>query len=72
MIRGIFEYWPLIEAAYGKDISVNDLPNNQENFNKFHEMTANLESPKINSIPIMEWESYAIPGFRASWGNVLP
>ena len=27
-------------------------------------MTANLESPKINSIPIMEWESYAIPGFR--------
>ena len=61
---GIFEYWPLIEAAYGKDISVNDLPNNQENFNKFHEMTANLESPKINSIPIMEWESYAIPGFR--------
>ncbi len=60
----VFEYWPLIETAYGKDISVNDLPNNQENFNKFHEMTANLESPKINSIPIMEWESYAIPGFR--------
>ncbi len=60
----VFEYWPLIETVYGKDISVNDLPNNQENFNKFHEMTANLESPKINSIPIMEWESNVIPGFR--------
>lgn len=61
---GVFEYWPLIKAAYGENVSVNDLANNQEKFNKFHEMTANLEPPKINSIPIMEWEGNVIPGFR--------
>lgn len=61
---GVCEYIPLIEEAYGKSISVNDLPENEEAFEKFHTMTAKLTPPQINSIPIWDGESNVIPGFR--------
>lgn len=61
---GVCEYGPLIEKAYGKTVSIGDLAGNQEAFEQFHEMTAKLAPPQINSIPIRDGEDNVIPGFR--------
>lgn len=61
---GVCEYAPVIRAAYGEDISVGSLAGNEEAFRTFHEMTAKLPAPQINSIPIWEGEDNVIPGFR--------
>lgn len=53
---GICEYTPLIEEAYGKgidDISVSDLTD-EAAWNKYHELTAKLDPPAINSVP--QWD----------------
>ncbi|MBQ2453793.1 MAG: DUF3160 domain-containing protein, partial [Lachnospiraceae bacterium] len=53
---GICEYTPLIEEAYGKgidDISVSDLTD-ETAWNKYHELTAKLDPPAINSVP--QWD----------------
>lgn len=61
---GVCEYMPLIKKAYGENVSVNDLIGNQGAFEQFHKMTAALDPPMINSVPIMEGESNVIKGFR--------
>lgn len=61
---GVCEYAPLIGEVYGDTISTADLIGAQDAFAKFHEKTAALRAPKINSIPIYEWEDNVIPGFR--------
>lgn len=62
---GVCEYAPLVSEVYGDSVGTADLIGTQDAFAKFHEKTANLEPPKINSIPIYEWdESNVIPGFR--------
>ncbi len=61
---GVCEYGPLIDKAYGENISAGDLAGNQEAFDRFHEMTANLTPPRINSVPIMDGEDNVIRGFR--------
>ena len=61
---GVCEYAPLISEVYGDTVSTAALIGTQDAFAKFHEKTATLEAPKINSIPIYEWESNVIPGFR--------
>lgn len=61
---GVCEYRPLMEEAYDKNISVDDLAGNKEAFEQFHALTAKLAPPQINSVPIWEGESNVIPGFR--------
>lgn len=61
---GVCEYRPLLEEAYGANVSVDDLAGNQEAFEQFHASTAKLAPPQINSVPIWEGESNVIPGFR--------
>lgn len=61
---GVCEYAPLISEVYGDTISTADLIGTQDTFAKFHEKTAALKAPKINSIPISEGEDNVIPGFR--------
>ncbi len=48
---GYYEYLPLIEAVYGEDVDVSDLIGTEDKFEKFHKLTAQLEAPKINSVP---------------------
>lgn len=61
---GVCEYAPLISEVYGDTIGTADLIGTQDAFAKFHEKTAALKAPKINSIPIYEGEDNVIPGFR--------
>lgn len=61
---GICEYIPLIKEAYGGDVTTDGLIGTQEQFARFHEMTAKLAPPQINSIPIEDGENNVIPGFR--------
>ncbi|MBD5550593.1 MAG: DUF3160 domain-containing protein [Lachnospiraceae bacterium] len=61
---GVCEYASLIKEAYGEGVSVGDLTGNKEAFDNFHAMTAVLEPPQINSIPIMDGEDNTIRGFR--------
>lgn len=62
---GVCEYAPLVKEVYGDSIGTADLIATQDAFAKFHEKTAHLAPPKIQSIPVYEWdESNVIPGFR--------
>lgn len=61
---GVCEYAPVIREAYGDDLAVSELAGNEDAFRRFHEMTADLPVPQINSIPIWEGEDNTIPGFR--------
>lgn len=62
--RGVCEYAPVLKEAYGSDIAVGDLIGNKAAFAKFHELTAKLPAPKINSVPISDGEDNTILGFR--------
>ena len=61
---GVCEYAPVMKKAYGDDFAVSDLAGNAEAFLQFHDATAKLPAPQINSIPIGEDEENVIPGFR--------
>lgn len=61
---GVCEYAPLISEIYGEEISTDELIGTNDSFAKFHAETAKLPKPKINSIPIYEYEDNVIPGFR--------
>ena len=61
---GVCEYEPLIREAYGENATVKELAGNEDAFEKFHALTANLAPPQINSVPIVDGESNVIPGFR--------
>lgn len=61
---GVCEYAPIIREVYGDGATTDDLAGNEEAFERFHAMTAALDPPQINSIPIVEGEENIIPGFR--------
>lgn len=61
---GVCEYIPLMKEAYGDDVTVDGLIKTPEKFARFHEMTAKLVPPQVNSIPIDDGESNVIAGFR--------
>lgn len=61
---GVCEYAPVIRTVYGDSISIGDLAGDSKSFETFHEMTATLSLPQINSIPIRDGENNIIPGFR--------
>ena len=52
--NGYYEYRPVLEEAYGADADVKDLAGNTEAWKTFHTLTAQMQPPKINSIPYME------------------
>ncbi|MDO4333797.1 MAG: DUF3160 domain-containing protein [Eubacteriales bacterium] len=62
--RGVCEYGPVLAEVYGRNITAGDLIGDEAAFEKFHELTAKLPAPKINSIPIFDGEDNTILGFR--------
>lgn len=62
--NGFYEYIPVIESAYGKLPKVTELKGDTEGFDKYHELTAKLKSPAINSSVIDMGEDNIIPGYR--------
>ena len=63
--NGYYEYLPLINEVYEEDADFDYLMMHEDGFQKFHELTADLKAPQINSIPIWETdETNVIPGFR--------
>lgn len=61
---GVCEYAPIIQEVYGTDFFIADLVGSERKFQRFHEMTADLSAPQINSIPIVDGEDNVIQGFR--------
>lgn len=61
---GVCEYAPVLREAYGENRTVDSLMGNADAFLKFHNGTAALCAPQINSIPIWEEEENVISGFR--------
>lgn len=61
---GVCEYAPVLREAYGENRTVDSLVGNADAFLKFHNGTAALRAPQINSIPIWEEEENVISGFR--------
>lgn len=61
---GVCEYAPLIVETYGEVVTTKDLIANETAFTAFHEKTAQLAPPKINSIPIADGADNVILGFR--------
>lgn len=49
---GYYEYRPIIEAAYGSDVTVDDLAGNDVAWDNFKTLTDELPAPKINSVPV--------------------
>ncbi len=49
---GYCEYMPVIEKAYGKGVALSDIADDEDAWEDFHAMTADLRAPRINSIPI--------------------
>lgn len=61
---GVCEYQTVIQQVYGEEFHVDDLAGNGGAFEQFHEMTAALSAPLINSLPVRDGEANTIPGFR--------
>lgn len=53
---GYYEYRPIIENAYGSDVTVESLAGNDEAWQLYHQLTGLVEAPKINSVPVMDTE----------------
>ncbi|HKM20512.1 MAG TPA: DUF3160 domain-containing protein [Lachnospiraceae bacterium] len=51
---GIYEYYPLIQQAYGENVTSVSLIGNEEAFQKYHRLTAELDPPAINSMVFMD------------------
>lgn len=61
---GVCEYAPVMEAVYGREFAVGELAGKEQEFADFHERTAALRAPAVNSQPIWDGEENQIPGFR--------
>lgn len=61
---GVCEYAPVMEAVYGREFAVGELAGKEREFADFHERTAALRAPAVNSQPIWDGEENQIPGFR--------
>ncbi len=51
---GYYEYLPVIQAAYGEDVSTESLAGNEKGFAKYHELTGKMSPPKVNSVMVNE------------------
>lgn len=61
---GVCEYAPIMKEVYGEGAKAEDFMGKEQEFLEFHEKTAGLSAPSINSIPIWDGEDNVIPGFR--------
>ena len=61
---GVCEYAPVLEAVYGREFAVGELAGKEREVADFHERTAALRAPAVNSRPIWDGEENQIPGFR--------
>ena len=61
---GVCEYAPVMEAVYGREFAVGELAGKEREFSDFHERTAALRAPAVNSRPIWDGEENQIHGFR--------
>lgn len=64
---GYYEYRPVFVEAYGEDATVADLAGNDKAWNTYHELTAQMRPPLINSIPVDQNEEATpddLKGFR--------
>ncbi|WP_051545101.1 DUF3160 domain-containing protein [Butyrivibrio sp. MC2021] len=61
---GYNELIPIIDKAYGKIPSDQELADNEDAFDVVLEEVKNLPLPQINSIPVMEGDDPVIPSFR--------
>lgn len=48
--NGYYEYFPLIQSAYGDDLSMSALVSNTDAWDEFHKLTAKMAAPAINSV----------------------
>lgn len=61
---GVCEYAEAAHEAYGENLALDKLIAEKDSFAQFHELTATLPAPQINSIPIVDGEDNVIRGFR--------
>lgn len=60
-----YELEPVIKEAYGRIDDVSDLIGDTDNFDRYYELTKDMEPPQINSIPVWETdEENVISTFR--------
>lgn len=59
-----YDYMPVICEVYGNDIKLNDIVNDTDKWQQFHDKTGKLNAPRINSIPIEDGEDNVILGYR--------
>lgn len=52
--NGYYEYRPVIDEFFGADINAADLKGADEAWNAYHEYTASLKAPQINSVPVTD------------------
>lgn len=52
--NGYYEYWPVIQAVYGDNATVESLNNAEDKWKIFHEATAQMQAPKINSVVVAD------------------
>lgn len=48
---GYYEYLPLIKSAYGDRVTVDDLAGKEAEYAEYVKLTAEVEPPRINSVP---------------------
>ncbi len=66
---GYYEFRPIIDATYGENVTVSDLPGDEKNWKAFHKLVGMLPAPRINSVVVMASDSEdekeaKINGFR--------
>ena len=49
---GFYEYWPLVQEAYGDSVTAASLVGNDDAWQTFHALTDQVEAPKINSVVV--------------------
>lgn len=64
---GYYEYKPILDVAYGTDVTTKDLVGNDKAWQHFHNLTKAMPAPQINSVPRTQEEQAdedATKGFR--------
>ena len=51
---GYYEYYPLFQAVYGENATVADLAGRTSEWKHYHELTAKMPAPQINSVVVKD------------------
>ena len=54
---GFFEYKPIIDVAYGPNVTVDKLAGNTASWEAFYNLTGQIAPPKINSVVILQTDT---------------